>query len=42
MMIPDYLMITEIFLFSVGFHNAEVLAHKIVVALKLASDQLSQ
>lgn len=38
MMVPEYLMIAEIFLFSVGFHNAEVLAKKIVVALKLASE----
>lgn len=41
MMIPDYKLIAQIFLYSVGFQEAETLATKVVVLLRLSADQLS-
>lgn len=42
MMLPDYNLISEIFLFSNGFLNATLISKKLVAASRLASEQVSQ
>merc|ERR550534_1026108 len=41
MMVPDYAMIGEIFLYAFGFEVAKDLGRKATQALKLSSEQLS-
>ena len=41
MMLPDYVFIAEIFLYSVGYNNARNVARKLCTALKISSGQLS-
>ena len=41
MMVPDYVQVAQIYLYSVGYQNAEVLARKLVTSLKLCGEQLS-
>jgi dynein heavy chain len=38
MVLPDYNLIAEIFLYSVGFKNARILARRIVTIMRLASE----
>ena len=42
MIVPDFLQICEIMLFSEGFEYARVLAKKMTTLYKLASEQLSK
>ena len=38
--LPDIILVSDIFLYSVGFHDARQLSKKIVTCLKLASEQV--
>ncbi|CAL6051371.1 Dynein_heavy chain [Hexamita inflata] len=42
MIVPDYALIAENFLFSEGFKNGKILARKMTQLYKLSSEQLSQ
>ena len=41
MMVPDYVRISEIMLFSFGFEKGPLCARKMVATFKLCSEQLS-
>lgn len=41
MVVPDYKLITEISLFSMGFHNADHLANKIILIYRLCAETMS-